>query len=307
MPMCPAKVRPTVPPAQVNVGELWQAPEDVAGRDLVFGPWGAENAPDGQDTYTFVRPKTTGANPGVVVNDSRGREWHVKQPREGVRGDEGPAEVVLSRVLSAVGYHQPPVYYLKTFTVSDESGTHTILGGRFRLHAKFIKNRSEWSWQQNPFVGTRPYNGLLVILMMFNSSDLKNSNNSIYEVKRNGQVEQWYAVRDLGTALGATGHFGPPRNNIDLFEKPKFILKVDHGFVRFDYDGWQQELVRHRITPDDVRWASDLLAGLSDRQWQDAFRTAGYEPAIATRFIARLRQKIEEGRHLSPSPAPTAP
>ena len=40
----------------------------------------------------------TQANDGV--------EWSVKL------GPEAHTEVVLSRVLSAVGYHQPPVYYL---------------------------------------------------------------------------------------------------------------------------------------------------------------------------------------------------
>ena len=33
-------------------------------------------------------------------------------------------------------------------------------------------------------------------------------------------------------------------------EEGRIILKVDHGFVRFDYDGWQHELVRNRVTPD---------------------------------------------------------
>ena len=37
--------------------------------------------------------------------------------------DEGPVEVALSRVLSAVGYHQPPVYYLSSFMMSDPAGS----------------------------------------------------------------------------------------------------------------------------------------------------------------------------------------
>ena len=34
-----------------------------------------------------------------------------------------------------------------------------------------------------PFVGTRPFQGLLVILLTFNSFDLKNSNNTFYDVR----------------------------------------------------------------------------------------------------------------------------
>jgi hypothetical protein len=64
------------------------------------------------DVYTFVRERVHGANPGVVVRDTKGREWHVKQePRNRNIGFEGPPEVTLSRILSAAGYHQPPIYF----------------------------------------------------------------------------------------------------------------------------------------------------------------------------------------------------
>jgi hypothetical protein len=307
VPTCTPAIRPTALPEQVRMHELWQEPDDLQARDLYFGPWGAEHAPDAQDTYTFVRLKDHGVNPGVVVTDSRGREWHVKQAGDNDRGAEGPVEVVLSRVLSAVGYHQPPVYFIPPFTMTDASGTHSTPGGRFRLHGKFMKSRDEWSWQQNPFVGTRPYQGLLVILLMFNSSDLKNSNNTLYDVTWRGETERWYVVRDLGTALGETGRLDPKRSDPDLFGRLPFIRKVEHGFVKLHYLGWHQELVEHRLTVGDVRWASELLSGLSERQWQDAFRAGGYEPATATRFIRRLHEKIEEGLRLPrPEPQPTA-
>jgi hypothetical protein len=135
-----------------------------------------------------------------------------------------------------------------------------------------------------------------VILMMFNSSDLKNDNNALYELKepRDG-VKQWYVVRDLGTALGETGRLIPKRGDVDIFARHQFITGVKDGYVEFDYHGWHQELVRRRIAPSDVRWASELLAGLADRQWADAFRAGGYEADVAARFIDRLKQKIADG------------
>src|SRR5262245_61599604 len=109
------------------IAELWQEPTDLRGRDLFRGPWGAQNAPDSTATYTFVKPKAGGVNPGVVVRDPQGRVWHVKQsPLDDdkassidVQGAEGPVEVTLSRILSAVGYHQPPLYFLQNFTMTD--------------------------------------------------------------------------------------------------------------------------------------------------------------------------------------------
>jgi hypothetical protein len=208
-------------------------------------------------------------------------------------------------VLSAVGYHQPPVYYLPAFSMKDAKGTHTEPGGRFRLTEKSIEHVGAWSWQQNPFVGMRPYQGLLAILIMFNSSDIKNENNALYDVKRHGDaVGEWYVVRDLGTALGETGRLAPQRGDPEIFAREPFITGVKDGFVQFNYHGWHQELLKH-ITPDDVVWASDLLGRLSDRQWSDAFRAGGYTPEIADRFIDRLRQKIAEACRLGECTRPS--
>src|SRR5260370_34395853 len=78
-------------------------------RDTFRGPWGEEHAPDARaTTYRFVRNKRHGVNPGLTVSDPQGREWNVKQaPQPALKGAEGTTEVGLSRVLSAIGDHQP--------------------------------------------------------------------------------------------------------------------------------------------------------------------------------------------------------
>jgi hypothetical protein len=308
-PFCTAKLQPTAPPWDAPLAELWQSPNGdatnglysgpIAKRDLFNGPWGAKRAPDPRAIYTFVERKAHGTNPGITVRDPQGREWHVKQPPHNNQGAEGPIEVVLSRVLSAVGYHQPPVYYLPSLSVKDADGTHVEPGGRFRLTEKSIKAVDSWSWQQNPFVGMRPYQGLLVILALFNSSDIKNENNTLYEVTAPADgPKHWYVVRDLGTALGETGRLAPLRGNPDIFERQAFILDVKDGFVRFNYHGWHQELFR-QIAPLDLAFASDLMEQLTDQQWMDAFRAGGIPPREANRFIAALRARIAEARRAS--------
>jgi hypothetical protein len=306
MPMCTPRVTPAERPWEAPMSQLWEKPLDLETRDLYHGPWGAELAPDPGANYTFAAKKQHGTNPGVIVTDPAGREWSVKQAPHNHQGDEGPVEVVLSRILSAVGYHQPPVYFLPSFTMTDATGTHTEPGGRFRLKTGMLAKRGDWSWQQNPFVGTRPYQGLLVILLMFDSSDLKNVNNSLYEVRSPGEAPRvWYVVRDLGTALGETGRLTPKRNDITLFEEKRFINGVRDGYVEFHYHGWHQELLQLRITPADVHWASDLLTGLSHQQWRDAFRAGGYAPDEAERFIRRILAKVAEGERLDrPAPRP---
>ena len=283
----------------VSGATLWERPADLTTRDLYYGPWGARNSPDPRAVYTFVERKHSGVNLGMDVVDPQGREWSVKQPYPSGLDDEGPAEVVMSRLLSAVGYHQPPVYYLPSFTLKDDWGTHVERGGRFRLKGEALKDAGPWRWNENPFVGTRPFHGLLVLLMMANNTDLKNSNNSIYEYKSNGRVERRFVVRDVGSVLGDTNVVAARKNHPDSFERQPFILGVRNGFVDFASHRLYERLVRERITPADVVWASELLAGLSDRQWEDAFRAAGYQPQVANRFIRALREKVRRGLAVS--------
>ena len=134
------------------------------------------------------------------------------------------------------------------------------------------------------------------MLLLFNSSDLKDSNNTVYALTspREGAT-RWYVVRDVGSALGETAKLDAKEGDPDLFERLRFVKGVRNGFVDFSYHGWHQELFNNRITPDDVRWACAWLAKLSEAQWRDAFRAGQFDTAVADRFIRRLRAKIDEG------------
>jgi hypothetical protein len=297
---CAGVGRPQVQNAPPKPGvSMWTEPANLATRDVFYGPWGRDLAPDPNDVYDLVEMKHTGVNLGMTVKDSKGREWSVKQPYPGNLDSEAPVEVVVSRLLSAVGYHQPPVYYLRAFTLKDDFGRHVEVGGRFRPKVEALKEVGSWDWADNPFVGTKEYQGLIVLLMMFNSTDLKNSNNSLYERKEGDLVEQWYLTRDVGSALGDTNRIAPRKNHADSFEQMPFILGVSNGYVDFAYSGWYKNLVRERIKPEDVAWACNLLGRLSEKQMRDAFGAAGYEPDVAGRFITRLREKIQQGRSLT--------
>lgn len=282
-----------------GLSSFWEEPTNLGARNLYTGPWSADHAPSPLATFQLISLNSHGINPGVVVVDPAGREWHVKQHAHNNAGDEGPVEVVLSRVLSAVGYHQPPVYYLKAFTMTANDGARVMSGGRFRLQEPSLTEAGSWSWQQNAFVGTRPYRGLLVMLLLFNSTDLKDSNNTLYKVSRRGSPADWFVVRDLGAALGETGRFAPRGGDVDLFERSRFITGVRDGFVEFDNRSPYQPLFQQRITRDDAAWAGNLLGRLSARQWRDAFRAGGFSPGVSERFIRKIRINVNTARGLA--------
>jgi hypothetical protein len=291
---CAPAVRATVDGARtrVQLAELWENPTDLTTRDLFWGPWGQTFAPPAHDTYRVLEEKTTGFSPGFTVEDEHGREWSVKQ------GPEAHVEVVVSRILSAVGYHQPPVYYLASWTKVGGPGEAVQGPARFRPKGIGLTELSDWSWQQNPFVGTPQYGGLLSLLMLLNGTDLKNTNNSLYELAptvRGSTARRWYVVRDVGAALGETGKLEPRRGDPFTFARIGLLKAVTDGRVRFTYRGRHQELVKD-LSTRDLTWMARLVTRLTDRQWRDAFRAGGYSPSASELFIATIKAKIAESQ-----------
>jgi hypothetical protein len=276
------------PPTEAELAQLWVDPGETP-RDLFWGVGGARYAPPPDAAYLLEARDTTGFSVSYDVRSPDGTEWSAKI------GPEAQTEVVVSRILWGLGYHQPPVYYLPSWTLSEGNATRRETEARFRPKLDAYDRAPEyWRWADNPFVGTRPLGGLLVALLMLNSTDLKDDNNSLYEVSAGDGPSRWFVVRDLGASLGETGKLYPRRNWLEGFERSGFIRSIDAGRVVFDYRGRHRELIE-RIRPDDVRWAAERMSRLTAAQWRDAFRAANYDERIAARFIARIQMKIADG------------
>ena len=278
--------------------ELWIPPADLERRDLFFGPGGADLAPSEGSTFEFREEDRQGYSRGYDVVDASEREWSVKL------GPEAQSEIAASRLLWAAGYHQPPMYLVRSWHLAGGPRPGHQPPGRFRPDLPHARRVSDWSWQQNQFVGTQAFRGLIVINLLINNWDLKSTNNKVYRIKDHGEgPSHWYIVRDLGAAFGKTRAFPyGTRNDIDDFESQQFVLGVRHGRVEFDYHGRHRELLAD-LTPSDVVWACSLMAQISDRQLDAAFRAGGYEPAVRARFVTKLKEKIAQGLALAPGAA----
>ena len=226
--------------------------------------------------------------------------WSVKL------GPEAQAEVVASRLLWAIGFHQPPTYYLRAWTLSGP-GAGPQEGGRFRPETDAWKAAGDWNWAEFPHSSDPATGGLLVAQMLINNWDLKTSNNKLIErAKGSSGPPRLYVVRDLGASLGSN-------------EQAKWLrwtqLRIAQGSEERSR-GLRRVAVRRRrrgrlrqvlgtAAPISissaasrrahVQWTAKLLARLSDRQWHDAFRAGGYSPADAERYIAKFKEKIAEG------------
>jgi hypothetical protein len=306
---CAPRVRATnaTPLPAEKLAEIWQVPDDLSARDLFHGAGGASLAPGADATYNWLATDATGYSPGYDVRGADGRRWSVKL------GPEAQTEVVASRVLWALGYHQPPTYYVRGWQLSGGPGGRAIQdGARFRLESDDAEVVGEWSWEDNDFIGTQPYQGLIVANIFINSWDWKTSNNKIYRITKDGTPVNRYVVRDLGASFGRTSPsrllwilpvrmrgFGQgSRNDIDGFEAQRFIKRFDENTVEFDFHtiyGSVVDLVR----PADVKWTVQLLNRVTDAQWDDAFRAADYRPEVRARFVKKIKAKIAEGLAVS--------
>jgi hypothetical protein len=276
------------PPTREQLAQLWVDPGSP--RNLEAGVGGAHVRPRPNQRYEVLEKDTRGFSITYRVRDASGAEWNVKI------GPEAQPEVVASRIVWGVGYHQLPSYFVERWVAAEGDQEQTLGGARFRPRDFPLDGKGSWSWQENPFVGTREYNGLLTVLMLINSTDLKNDNNEMFEVEGQPRerARRWYVVKDLGASLGETGRVDPRRGYLEGFEKEPFLRGRDGEFARFAFRGRHQELLQ-RIPIVDMKWACQRVLALTDRQWRDAFGAANYDRATTDRYVTRIRAKAREG------------
>ena len=185
-----------------RAGMIWQDRGDAAALDLVGGPRGKDHEPG--NTFTFIEESSGGTSPKFDVLDEHGTTWKVKL------GEETKSETAATRLLWAAGYLVDEVYHRPSIRVL---GLPRLARGRefvsgdtvsdVRLERERDKRPSTtWSWYKNPFVGTREFNGLRVMMALINNWDLKEANNRASETA--GGVR--YEVTDLGATFGRTGN-----------------------------------------------------------------------------------------------------
>ena len=308
------------PPAKDNSqnlpGVLWVQPANISARDLFYGPGGKDHEP--HTTFTFLREDLNGTNPKFDVRDESGTKWRVKL------GAEAKPETVASRLLWAAGYFANENYFLPDLRVEDMKplkrgqklvGPDTLMSNvRLKRFLQDEKKVGNWRWRSNPFLGTREFNGLRVMMALMNSWDLKDENNSVYQENADaGASELHYMVSDLGATFGTTGLSYPDsssKGNLLAYASSKFIKKVSARYVDFNVPTrpnlWhlvnpkefikrvRLEWIGRHIPRADARWVGQLLSELSRDQIRQAFQAAGYSHADVERFTDVVENRISE-------------
>ncbi|HLZ17652.1 MAG TPA: hypothetical protein VKQ08_11455, partial [Cyclobacteriaceae bacterium] len=215
---------------------IWHDPGNISSLDLYYGVGGKEHEP-AAGAFKFIKEDTNGTAPKFDIEDSNGVKWRAK-----VRID-AKTDTAVSRLFWAVGYFVTVNYYLPQVQVHglDKraisrgqkyiSDAGVLQGARLKLRDKDEKKEENWSWFQNPFVGTKEFDGLRVMIALTNDWDLKEINNGIMKEEGDGLH---YMVTDLDATLGKTGnYFTRTRGVLKDYQQSKFIQKVDPETVDF--------------------------------------------------------------------------
>ena len=288
----PSTDKSTKPEAKPGAGSavIWHEPTDIASRDLFYGPGGKDGLPKGK--LTFIKEDTNGVNPKFNVVDADGVKWGVKF------GDEAKPETAATRLVWAVGYFTNEDYHLADLDVGQlwkqmKRGQNLVRGGklegaRFKRHNTGEKQVADWSWDNNPFVGTRELDGLKIMMEIICNVDLKSSNQHVYTTP---EGEQRYIAADLGSSFGKAGKTRfYTKGKLKDFQSLPLIKSAGPDYIDF----WRFT----HIPREHAKWIAGYLAQLSDQQISDAFRAAQFSPAEVEGFTKKVREKINELQQL---------
>jgi hypothetical protein len=287
---------------------LWQPPVDIECRDLFYGIGGPENAPDPSMPFTYVKRSKSGSQKKIIVRDVHGVEWTVKF------GPEARPETAATRLVWAAGYHVDQDYFVPRARIVGQEYIDAR-DVRFERRDDGFEEVGNWSWADNPFLGTPELDGLRVVMALLKNWDIKTSNNDILTPK-NSPAPQIYYVADLGATFGRTNTFlqrapllgdvpplsgfstGGAKGNVSGYINERFIKEVSGGRVYFSS---RRTRVRHALDGvpiSNARWMGALLGRLSDKQLVDAFCASGFDPVETSLYVSILRARIIELQRL---------
>jgi hypothetical protein len=297
-------------PREVDVGTntpvLWQDPGEIEHRDLFYGPGGQAGSPDPAGKFTYIKDQPTGMQKKIIVKDDQGRTWTVKF------GPEARPETVASRIVWSVGYHANQDYFLEEARIEGYSEP-VICNVRFQRRDDGYKTIGNWSWESNPFVGTRELNGLKTLMALINNWDIKELNNKVGRPSANSEQGRLiYYVSDLGATFGRTrsGYGGIPftgdvpadrgpgkskaKGDPKAYASEKFITAKRNGQIKFYLGRTRGRRLLRDVSAENARWIGSLLARLSVEQLSDAFRAGGFSEGEVESYVKTVRERIQE-------------
>jgi hypothetical protein len=289
---------PSSAPATPGTPALRTDRGSISTLDLYWGIGARDLAP--KPPFTFEKEDTSGTNPKIKVTDANGVKWIVKFD------EEVHSEAACTRLVWAVGYMVEENYFIPSGKVNGVKGLDrsakfvksdgSFTAGLFEKRPDDVARRAiDWAWDANPFKGTKELSGLIIMAVMLNNWDAKESNNAVFGMfDEAGKVKDYYVVSDWGGTLGKMGGFtSHSKWDTEAFAKQGFIERVSGGTLTLHYSGKGGSAMKE-VPLEHARWFAAIVGRLSDHQIREAFRAAGASESDKAAFSARIREKINE-------------
>lgn len=285
---------------------LWRQPQAPSVQDWVCGPGGCGLTP--VPPFRYKAGDESGSNPKINVIDARGRHWNVKF------GAEVIPECFGSRFLNAIGYVVEPSFFVaagkleslpeiygeaRRIVKNDGTFTKARFQARGLKDFEFVKGQS-WSWNENPFQGTRELAGLKIVMMLLSNWDAKDardgdeSNNAVF---RNPGGEWLYSMYDWGASLGHWGGvFRRDQSDCSAYQSdtPHFVKGLNGSIVEFGFSGKHGADLSTGISVEDVRWLLRSLAGVSPDRLRAALKASGATERQNACWAGAIQDRIRQ-------------
>jgi hypothetical protein len=290
------------PPPVYDNALLWRDPGAIESRNLYWGDAAEERQP--KPPFQFVQENLKGTTAKVIVTDANAVTWDVK-----LSGEESHPEVLASRLLWGIGYPTQEMYFVHDGMIPDAKNLTPraamyvkpdgfFEAARFRRRDASIDDVGKWSFQDNPFVGTKELSGLILMMALINNWDTElDRNMDVMAVKKaDGGIEHWYIVKDLGAAFGSyRGPKGTPiKWHLPSFQKEPWLKGVKGGDLILHYRAYGTP--PDRVPVEHARWFLGLMGRVTEHQIRDALKAAGATPAEMDGYAQKILAKVDELR-----------
>lgn len=287
---------------------LWQEPGPSRLSNWVWGVGGRARAP--RPPFRFVEEDLTGTNPKVTVRDARGAEWTVKW------GPEVQSDTFVPRFVHAVGYIAEASYFVPRGHIlgvhdlkrakASVSPNGAFADARFKLHDRALRalEGRNWSWTNNPFLGTRELNGLKTLMLLLSNWDAKDArdqdggvNTAILTRADRRLGPSLYLVTDWGASLGKWGGFFQREKwNCPAYveQSQAFVKGVKDGLVEWGFTGKHGRDLTSGIRVEDVRWLLRYVTRIPQEHLRAGLAASGATPDEVECFSAALRARMRQ-------------
>ena len=207
-------------------------------------------------------------------------------------GVEVPAEIASNRIVWSLGYLGEEMYLVRDGRIErlpalKRAAEAVSSDGRFksarfrRVDPRLARTDEPWTFQKNPFIGTRELSGLVVLMSLINNWDIDEALNNrvLTATLSDGTIERWYIVSDLGATFGKMGGaFGKKTKWVlNDYINEDFIERVHAGKLHLDYEGFESAGLGE-VPLEHARWFAGLISRISPAQLRRAFEAAGAMP-----------------------------